>query len=256
MKDKVMLTKSQFRQLQIASGLSSIQIFKRTGILPQSLMVLLNMGDSEGLDPAKMVSEGTLRRVLNLIGIDNEVPQLKKNSVIEWSCADDKNTAKWKVAVKSLHDKLSMTNAVLGVVTCPHSLFGKRKMTLFLYVTTSEGEARIAITQADKGIKKFIEELFNVVPVRVEQARSASDFKLTEDLIANGVYRVTQFNLVISGKKGKYSWDHVLAAAQEFNYGAEDVINLIVDHAEGRLSATVIVQDNSVAEKHLSVVNA
>ena len=255
-----MLSRAQFRHLQIARGLTSEQIVQRTGIFPQSLMVLLGAAGGEGeiLDYTKLLSERTLSKVLNLIGIDSSGASLNKGAVIEWSCANPRGREAWRSAVKALRPQLFSTDIALTALVCPGSMFSKEKMTLFFYDAEEGANVRIVITHADMSVLKFIENVFDISSVRIEKASSVKDFNLTQDLIANGVYRATQFNLVVTGRKARYSWEHVQAAAHEFNFSPEQVVDLIVDAVHKgttELSVSASVADEALPEKHrLAVV--
>lgn len=224
-----MLTRKQLRLVLQLRGLSLEQIMQRTGIPNQSLMALIYGADNGGKDPSKLISAATYEKVLALLGLSPEFNGLRKNSVIEWRYQSKKTRGQehsWREAAQLLRKHLMSDSLVLAEVTAKGGFLAGRKHLIFIY--DPENEIRIVVSGIDKSGRAFMEEAFGTSIERTEVV-TLEEFNFMATLIGNDVLRLSQFNVVMTGKALKYDWKDVQAAAKEFNFTTEDIINLIVD---------------------------
>lgn len=241
-----MLSRKQLHLIQIVRGLSVAEIIQRTGIPAQSLMAFIGGSDAEGKDPSKLMSQTTYERVLALLGINQRFSGFRQNAVIEWrySKAGAKGSPSWTDAMKRLRKELFSGDVELVEVKKKKSgIFPKDECMLFLR-DNQEG-IHLVITRADKQVRKLVQDTFGVEVIK-SQTLTAQDFAITSELVSNSVYRVTQFNIIVGGKAVKYTWDEVMAAAKEFNFTTDDLIQLIVEkvHAAETTDTTPANQTN------------
>lgn len=226
-----MLTRKQLQHMQTLRGLPIEEILQRTGIPNQSLMALISGSDKDAKDPSKLMSQVTLERVLALLGVDRHLSGLRASMVNEWRVTD--KTAKgfptWKESFIAVRKELMSGNIHLAEIKKKTGLFGSREKLLLVF---DEGtDVRIVITGANRKMISFLEIAFDTTAQRTE-VQSPTDFELTKKLIQNGVYRSSQFNIIMGGKSARYNWSDVQSAAKEFNFHTDDLINMMVDRVK------------------------
>lgn len=226
-----MLSRKQFGLVQIARGLTTDEIIAKSGIPPQSFMVLMESDGRDGRDPSKLISESTFCRLALTLGLEPGMEGLRSNSVIEWR-VNPKQREKWQEAVRALRQDLFSEQFEMTLITRPSSLFGKKSVLVFLH--DLDTDVKLAITHGDMKTARFIKGLFAIENHRTV-ALDAKEFDFTLKLIENGVYRSNQFHIVLGGRKVRYTWGEVQAAAKEFNFTTDELIELMVSKVHQRI---------------------
>lgn len=219
------LSREQFQQVQIARGLTTDEIIAKSGIPAQSFMVLMESDGRDGRDPSMLISNSTFSRLAQILGLEPDMSGLRSNCVIEWR-TNPKTRAQWEESVSVLRKDLFSANDIeIAVLVRPAPLLKKKSMIIFLHDLQSG--VKVAVTNADKHTVRFVQSTFGCTANKVQEMEP-KEFDLTCRLIENNVYRSNQFLIVLGGRKVKYSWVDVQAAAKEFNYTTDQLIELMV----------------------------
>jgi len=218
-----MISRKQFRHVQIARGLTVKEIIARTGIPAQSFMVL--MDDAER-DPSKLISDQTFKILEHVLGFEAGMNGLQRTNVIEWRVpAKADARAKWLSAVGNIRADLLGDHVEVAVMARKTRLLGRKEFALFIF--DPDSRVKVVVTHADSGIQRALLKLF-CVPEPLVVTVDESEYELTCNLVANSVYRPQQFMVVLGGKVARYTWNDVQAAAKEFNFTPDELIDLIV----------------------------
>lgn len=240
-----MLTRKQFRQIQRVRGLSAAEIINRTGIPPQSLMALMEGSDKDAKDPQKMISTGTFQRLVDLLGIQAEFEGLRCRSVIEWPF--DNRTRKgelsWKSSFSALAAELLSDDIELAEVRKANKGWFDRTTSL-IYIRDVQNDVRIVVSNVTKAARQFIESALALKIDRIEEQQKI-DFIITGKLIQNDVYRTRQFDIVVEGRHVRYTWGDVQAAAKEFNFEPEMLIDMMLEKKKKGLSDRPVTHDQN-----------
>lgn len=236
-----MLTRKQFQLIRVASGLSFDEIVQKTGIPATSLMVLFGATEKEAKDPNKLIAQSTFEKVMSVLGVNTEMDALRAGVVVVWQYPlKAKLQGTWESAVAELRKSIFSDNIEIAEITGKGSLFSRKSKMLLL--RDVETDVRIVITDTTKKLLGSVEGIFGVSS-RSTETQNKMDFEFTTQIIKNGVYRLNQFDAVLGGKSFKYSWTDVQAAAKEFNFNPDDLINLMVDkiHTVGKVASITSV---------------
>lgn len=224
-----MLSRKQFSSVQIARGMTTEEIIAKSGIPPQSFMVLMDSDGKDGRDPAKLISESTFRRLALVLGLEPGMSGLRTSGVIEWR-VNQKQRSTWQAAVTQLRNELFGDRVEMTVINNAHKWYSPRRDSMVFIHSLGddqENDIKLAVTGADAKIVRFLTGLFGVeAPRKVEM--DTKEFLFTAKLIENGVYRANQFFIVLGGRAVRYTWADVQAAAKEFNFTTDALIELMV----------------------------
>jgi len=246
-----MISRKQIRHIQEARGLTPEQIVQKTGIPMQSLMALIFGSETDGKDPNKLMSAATLEKILALLGVSHTFNGLRKNAIIEWRYANlsRKQQASWKDAVLQLRRDFFSDQIHMSEMSAKAGLLKSREHLVFIYDEVSD--LRIVVSGVDKSMRTTLETIFKTSISRSDTV-TIGEMNFQRRLIENGVYRVKQFDVVMNGLSLKYDWEDVKAAAKEFNYSQEELIDLMVAALRARedITAKTLVSDQSVSDKN------
>lgn len=246
-----MLSRKQFAAVQIARGLTTEEIIARCGIPAQSFMVLMEEQPT-GRDAAKLISHTTFIRLADVLGLEPNMAFLRTGGVVEWRVPAKNEKGAWRNAVAQLREELfsdgeSIEIAVVSRVRGWFSRGGQSMVFVHSPAPQPGRDIKLAVTGADPKTVQFLLELFGPGCVR-KVTLDSGEFDITGKLISNGVYRATQFLIVLGGSSVKYTWADVQASAKEFNFTTDALIELMVDAVRRRNTeqANEISQDSSV----------
>lgn len=232
-----MLSRKQFSLVQVARGLTTEEIVAKSGIPPQSFIVLMESDGTDGRDPSKLISESTFCRLAMTLGLESGMAGLRTNGVIEWRL-NPKERNKWESAARTLRQDLFSSQIEMAVLNRPAPFYAKKSTITFLHDLDSD--VKLAVTHGDLKTARFLKGLFGVESPR-SVPMSAHEFDFTLRLIENGVYRSNQFHIVLGGRKVRYTWGDVQAAAKEFNFTTDELIDLMVESVHQRLQGEAAV---------------
>ena len=240
-----MLTKKQFQLIQVARGLAFDEVVQRTGIPASSLMSLFAVTEKGAKDPNKLISQSTYEKLMELLGVNLSMDGLRKGVVLLWQYPQKaKGRQLWLEAVTELKKSLFIGVQELTVVMEKKGLLQRKERMIFVHDV--ETGVRIVLTGIEKNSLRELEQIFNC-EIKLADALAPVDFQFTKSLIANGVYRATQFDAVLGGKAFKYSWVDVQAAAKEFNFNPDNLIDLMVNALQStRVPDPVFVASDGV----------
>lgn len=227
-----MLSRRQFGLIQIARGLSTEETIVRSGIPAQSFIVLMESDGKDGRDPSKLISEVTFIRLARTLGLEPGMAGLCAKSVVEWRL-NQKNRRSWDAAVHQLRKDLFSDSFEMAVVNRVAPFYSYKRMRQMVFLHDLDTNVKLVITGVDSKAIRFLKHIF-----AIESAKSvmmdAQEFDLTAKLIENGVYRSNQFHIVLGGRKVRYTWPDVHAAAKEFGFTTDDLIDLMVTQIRQR----------------------
>jgi hypothetical protein len=239
-----MLTRKNFRFVQVVRGLSIEEIIHKTGISAQAFMAMLDER-SAGKDPSKLISGGTFQRLSEVMGLRADMSGMRLRVVNEWRFTPKKRK-QWFEAVTGLSAPTTQGNSFFGenielaVIARESSFLGRKGSIVLLH--DIDRQVRIAITQVDAKAIRMLSTHFGAKNVR-QTMLAPRDFEFTCRLLENGVYRPSQFDNCMGDKSGRYSWDDVLVASKEFGFKPEELINMMVDMVRARTAAASTTTD-------------
>ena len=105
-----------------------------------------------------------------------------------------------------------------------------------IFLHDLDTDVKLAITHADMRTARFIKSLFGVENARAI-TMDVTEFDFTLRLIENGVYRSNQFYIILGGRRVRYTWGEVQAAAKEFNFTTDELIDLMVVKVHERIAS-------------------
>lgn len=226
-----MLTRIQFRCVQTARGLTVEEIIAKTGIPAQAFMVLLNESSVER-DPSKLISQQTFGTLEQVLGLKAGMNGLRNQGIIEWRVPQNRaGRQNWAAAVGNIRADLMGDDIRVAVMAKKRSLFGKYESAVFIHDV--EANVKIVATRVDRSTERKIMAIFGEHEPRTVTV-SPSEYELTCQLVANSVLRTHQFMIVVGGNTVRYTWADVEAAAKEFNFRTDDLIELMVDAVDSR----------------------
>lgn len=229
-----MLTKKQFQLVQVARGLPFDELVQRIGIPASSLMSLFGANEKDAKDPNKLISQSTFERLMALLGVNLSMDGLHSSAVILWQCpAKAAQRKAWMAAVAELRKGLFSDDIELALLSEKRGMFRRTEKMVFLRDVARN--VRIVLTGLSGRDLDAVAETFNDDYRRTELI-SPADFSFTKTLIGNNVYRATQFDAILGGKAFKYTWTDVQAAAKEFNFNPDNLIDLMV----GKMQASQV----------------
>lgn len=228
-----MLSRKQFGLVQTARGLTTDEIITRSGIPPQSFMVLMESDGRDGRDPSKLISESTFCRLAMTLGLEPGMAGLRTNSVIEWR-VNPKQRVNWQEAVRLLRQDLFSEHFEMAVITHPSPFYSRKSVMIFLH--DLDTDVKLVVTHGNMKTARFLKGLFAVESYRTVPMET-KEFDFTLKLIENGVYRSNQFHIVLGGRKVRYTWGEVQAAAKEFNFTTDELIELMVSSVHQRIQS-------------------
>lgn len=221
-----MLTRKQLRCAQLVRGLTFDEIVQRTGIPPQSLMALIREGDKDPKDPKKLISQDTFEKVLALLGVDRAFNGLRAGIVLGWRAHKGQRgqDLSWKEAVVELRKAFFSNDVRMVQFSAKRGLFGRQYM---LFVSDVAADLRVIVTGADKALCDQLKKVFGAEFERIEQLRP-EEFAFQSKLVEHGVYRTVQFDALVGGKMARYGWEDVQAAAKEFDFTTDNLVDLML----------------------------
>lgn len=221
-----MLTRRQFGLVQVARGLSTEETVVRSGIPAQSFMVLMESDGKDGRDPSKLISESTFIRLARTLGLEPGMSGLCTKNIVEWK-VNHKNRRSWEAAVHQLRRDLFSDSFEMAIITRTVPFYTLPKKARMIFLHDLETDVKLAITGVDDRDIRFVQTIFAIESARAVTL-DAHEFTLTAKLIENGVYRPNQFHIVLGGRKVRYIWADVQAAAKEFGFTTDDLIDLMI----------------------------
>jgi hypothetical protein len=240
-----MFTKKQFQLIQVARGLAFDEVVQRTGIPASSLMSLFAVTEKGAKDPNKLISQSTYERLMELLGVNVGMDGLRKGVVLLWQCPQKtKGQQQWIEAVAELKKNLFIGVQELTLVMEKKGFLQRKERMVFVHDV--ETGVRIVFSGIKKNSLRELGKIFNC-EIKLADALNPVDFQFTKSLITNNVYRTTQFDTVLGGKAFRYSWIDVQAAAKEFNFNPDNLIDLMVDALQSvRVSDPVFIASDGV----------
>lgn len=237
------LSKKMVKQAQIARGLSLPELITKVGIPTESFDAIF----SNDKDASKMISQATFDRLAATLGLSAQMQGLREGCVNVWRAQKSRATrAIWREAIAVLRKQLFSADIELAVIRRKGGLFGKKRYLVLIHDV--EHAVRFAVTDADRATVTYLRGLFQTEAVR-QLDYSALDFDMTLDLIENGVYRVSQFAIVLGGKSARYSWADVQASAKEFGFTTDAVLDLMCDAVQRRSAPVEVPSPPQVFEE-------
>lgn len=223
-----MLTKKLFQQVLSARGLTAEQIVQRTGIPAESLDVLIGREEQEGRDPGKLISQATFEKVLALLGIASDNSGLRAAGVLVWAYnakAPKRQRAQWCEAVSNVREALMSDDIAIAELTTKNGFFAKKQYLMLVHDV--QNNVFIGVVGLDKDARA---SLLRITGASVErsEALSEKEFVLHRKLMENGVYRRNYFTEMMVGRARTYGWTDVQAAAKEFHFSPEAIIDLML----------------------------
>jgi len=225
---------------QIARGLTLPELVSVVGISVEAFSALFG-ADSPRKDPSKLISAMTYSRLAATIGLNSDTSGFRCGAVNEWRFQKG-NAVAWKNAVSELRKALISHDIEMACIRKRVGFFSREEFIVLIH--DGENNLRFAVTRATKDVVRFLKGTFDA-DIHRETVVSPVDFEMTTNLIANNVYRVTQFAVALGGDLARYSWADVQAAAKEFNFTPDALIELMVERVQKGISSA---QPSSAAE--------
>ncbi|MCA8197383.1 hypothetical protein [Burkholderia vietnamiensis] len=233
------LTRRQLASIQIARGIPADEIQLRTGMPRASYEVLFNLesGDQDK-EFTKMISKTSFDRLIALLGIDVDVCGLRASGVLEWRAegTPKKTAQRWADAAASLFKELLSERLTLAEIETRgkegfFARFQERERMLLIY-DRAHG-IRIAVTKAPADLLGLIEG-FTGVTCQRRITLTPGEFKDTREMIRHEVLRSVQFDHLAGVIVPTYTWKDVQAAAREFGFHTDDLVNMMHETAARR----------------------
>ncbi|CAE6794088.1 hypothetical protein R70006_04987 [Paraburkholderia domus] len=273
MSEKKPLSRRQLRNIQLARGIPAEELQHRTGMPRASYDALFGATSGEdGKDAAKLISQSTFDRLVSLLGIDADFVSLRKTGVIEWRAdLTGKETAEpWADAMKSLIDELFSADLMLVEVSTDPSRGRLTRNVVaerMVLLHDRDNSYRVAIVGAAEDLVPLLENSFGIACER-RITISANEFHDAREMIRHEVFKPVQFDAFSGALAPKYSWRDVQAAAREFGFLPDDLIEMMHTKAKERSErlraegapdevATIgMVDGNEYAVRSLKLVQA
>lgn len=232
------LSRQQLSNLQIARGIPASEIQQRTGMPRASYEAMFNSDTAEEKELAKLVSRTTFERLTALLGISSDFKGLRSSGVLEWRAegTDKKTATRWTEAVAALlkerfTDKLMLTQISVRSTGGAFAFFRKQEQMVLIYDRVLG--LRIAITRAPADLLGQIEKMAGITCQRRKEL-SQREFNDTREMIRHEVLRSVQFDSMTGIVAPTYTWLDVQAAAREFGFHTDDLVNMMHEAAARR----------------------
>lgn len=233
------LSRQQLSNLQIARGIPASEIQQRTGMPRASYEAMFNSDAAEEKELAKLVSRTTFERLTALLGISGDFTGLRSSGVLEWRAegTDKKTASRWTEAVAALlkerfTDKLMLTQISVRSTGGAFARFFRKQEQMVLIYDRVLG-LRIAITRAPADLLGQIEKMAGITCQRRKEL-SQREFNDTREMIRHEVLRSVQFDSMTGIVAPTYTWLDVQAAAREFGFHTDDLVNMMHEAAARR----------------------
>ncbi len=262
------LSRRQLRNVQTARGLPAAEVKHRTGMPSASYDAVFGVGaeSEEGKEPNKMVSQVTFERLIALLGIDAGFDTLRSVGVLEWRSAGTGGAtpSPWQEAVVALVTELFSDDLLMVEISTEVGRSGWYKRAAgserMVLLHDRQNGFRIAITEASHDLAALLE---SAIGVACEKRYSipANEFKEAREMIRHEVFRSVQFDALSGALAAKYSWRDVQAAAREFGFLPDDLIEMMHNRAQERAAGQPVEQnapaprDQEYGVRRLQVVN-
>jgi len=256
------LTRRQLAHIQVARGVPAEEIQQRTGMPRASYAVLFGPTGSEqesDKEFGKLVSKTTFDRLIAHLGIDEELRGLRPSGVLEWRAEGTakKTATRWIEAVEAilkevLSEKLTLSEITLRKPRGLRRRFSKTEAMVLVYDRTKG--IRIAITHAPLDLLETFEKLTGLTCQR-RVSLSQREFNDTREMIRHESLRSVQFDSLSGVVAPTYSWNDVQAAAREFGFHTDDLVNMMHETAERRsqgLQAQLKVPEDAEEERGMA----
>ena len=217
-----MISRPQFRRIQIVRGLSNAEIVARTGIPPASLSALLA---DEGKEPSKMINSTTFDRLAATLGLESDLSGLRQSGITEWRFSW-RNRKKWESAILQLLAELFHDAVDIAILSSPKGLLFRRKYMVFLQ--DEWNNVRIVVNCADEAAANFIALAFGGGKNPHRVGLSWHEFNEIATHVSNGVLKISVFALHLGKERFHYDWTDVRAAAQEFNFVPDNLMDMML----------------------------
>lgn len=226
-----MMNRKQIGQALILSGMTPDEIMMKSGIPAESFHAIFGSRES-GKDPSKLTSESTYNKLAMVIGLQAGMRDYRRDAVIELRFPVSKKArSEWMEAFNAVRTERLSGQLDIAMIHRKSGLFSKSESMLLIYDT--QVGLRFVVSHLRK---RDLHKLKDVLAPANERdiVMAERDFQSIGSLIANGVYRIAQFNVLLGGRASSYSWEDVKAAAKEFNFTTDDLIDLMVERVHGK----------------------
>jgi hypothetical protein len=232
------LSRSQLRSIQIVRGISAEELQHRSGMPRASYDAIFgaSTGD-EGKNAAKLMAMATFDRLVALLGIDKEYTSLRRTGVIEWRAegTDKVTSPNWLEALPQLGvDMFSDSLSIVEVSQegAKKGRFGRPTgVERMVLLHDRIHNYRIAITEAPEDLVAQLERVFiGTCERRLEI--TAAEFHPAREMIRHDTFKSVQFDALSGAINPTYNWRDVQAAAREFGFLPDDLIELM--HAKAK----------------------
>lgn len=235
------LSRRQLANIQVLRGIPAEEIQLRTGMPRASYEVLFSAPQSDqDKEVTKMLSKTSFDRLIALLGIEPDFCGLRPSGVLEWRADGNakKTTQRWAEAASALvKEQLSERLTIAEVVQRSSgrwmSRFAVQERMLLIFDRTRG--IRIAVTRAPADLLGKFEALTGVTCQR-KVTLNPAEFRDTREMIRHEVLRSVQFDHLTGVVAPTYNWKDVQAAAREFGFSTDDLVNMMHEHAERRSS--------------------
>jgi hypothetical protein len=235
------LTRRQLASIQIARGIPADEIQQRTGMPRASYDVLFSAPQNDqDKEVTKMLSKTSFDRLITLLGIEPDFCGLRPSGVLEWRAegTSKKIAQRWADGAASLikellTDRITIAEVVKRGSEGWLSRFSEQERMLLIF-DRARG-IRIAVTRAPSDLLAKFEALTGVTCQRKVQLNPA-EFRDTREMIRHEVLRSVQFDHLTGIVAPTYNWKDVQAAAREFGFSTDDLVNMMHENAERRSS--------------------
>jgi hypothetical protein len=235
------LTRRQLASLQIARGIPAEEIQQRTGMPRASYDVLFSAPQADqDKEVTKMLSKTSFDRLITLLGIESDFCGLRPSGVLEWRAegTSKKISQRWADAAAALikellSERLTISEVVQRGAEGWLARFSDQQRMLLIF---DRGRGiRIAVTGAPADLLGKFEALTGVTCQRKVNLNPA-EYRDTREMIRHEVLRSMQFDHLTGVVAPTYNWKDVQAAAREFGFSTDDLVNMMHENAERRSS--------------------
>jgi len=239
-----MLNRKQIGQALVLSGLTTKEILIKSGIPSESYQAIFD--PKEGKDPGKLTSEVTYNKLAAVIGLQPGMRDYRRDAIIDLKIPKKRKARdEWFNVFTAVRAERLSSQLDMAIIRAKRGIFRRDEYQLLLFDT--QINLRFVVTRMQKKDLADFQKIClptNVRPVKL----SYNEFNTIQQLVDNGVYRLSQFNILIGGRASSYTWAEVQAAAKEFGRTTDDLINLISDHVHSSMagdSKTIGLSDNA-----------
>jgi hypothetical protein len=247
------LSRRQLANIQITRGVPADEIQQRTGMPRASYDALFNPSAAEQeKEVTKLISKTTFDRLIGQLGIESDFCGLRPSGVLEWRAnGTPRRTApQWTEAAAALikellSDKLTLAEIVQRGKKRFLSRLSESDRMLLIY--DRQRGIRIAVTRAPGDLLMQLEKMTGITCQR-RVTLGQQEFKNTREMIRHEVLRSVQFDSLTGVIVPTYTWTDVQAAAREFGFHTDDLVNMMHGTAERRS-----IKRDQTEQQHLNV---